>query len=309
MRRSCEAELSSQEPPERAANWVPQLTVRQVATHSGGFGKVGGTEPMLFEPGTGWYYSDAGPNWLADFLTVSYMRDLRTVMRNRILTPLGIAADRVVWRSNRYRSATLRGIARREFGSGITTDVDVMARIGLMLLRDGRWNGKWLLQTSYPDLAGATDPTIARSFPGWSPNPDGCGKPNGDYGLLFWNNATGHRPTVPRTAYWSAGLGTSFIMVIPSLDIVAARAGPTWPPPADPCASTTAPFAALLVAAVVSGYVIEAPRSAGRMGRPTPASPRGTARRSRSVPAAACGAAARRRGSRAPRRRWPRTPC
>ncbi len=166
-----QAELSSRESPEHAANWVPLLTVRQVATHTGGFGKVGGTDPMLFEPGTGWYYSDAGPNWLADFLTVAYMRDLRTVMRNRILKPLGIAAERVVWRTNRYRSATLRGIARREFGSGITTDVDVMARIGLMLLRDGRWNGKWLLQTSYPDLAGASDPTIG-TLPWLEPDPE-----------------------------------------------------------------------------------------------------------------------------------------
>ena len=48
------------------------------------------------------------------------------------------------------------------------------------------------------------------------------------YGLLFWTNADGHIPVLPRDAYWAAGQGTSFILVIPSLDIVAARAGPGW---------------------------------------------------------------------------------
>ena len=45
------------------------------------------------------------------------------------------------------------------------------------------------------------------------------------YGLLWWNNADGTMAGVPRDAYWSWGLYDSLIVVIPSLDIVAARAG------------------------------------------------------------------------------------
>jgi len=45
------------------------------------------------------------------------------------------------------------------------------------------------------------------------------------YGLLWWNNADGTMAKVPRDAYWSWGLYDSLIVVIPSLDIVAARAG------------------------------------------------------------------------------------
>ena len=48
------------------------------------------------------------------------------------------------------------------------------------------------------------------------------------YAYLFFTNADGHIPDAPRDAYWAAGQGTSFILVIPSLDIVAARAGPEW---------------------------------------------------------------------------------
>jgi hypothetical protein len=46
--------------------------------------------------------------------------------------------------------------------------------------------------------------------------------------MPFWTNADGHVPGRPRDANWAAGQGTSFILVIPSLDIVAARAGPEW---------------------------------------------------------------------------------
>jgi CubicO group peptidase (beta-lactamase class C family) len=43
--------------------------------------------------------------------------------------------------------------------------------------------------------------------------------------MLWWTNADGQLPNVPRDAYWAWGLGDSLIVVIPSLDIVAVRAG------------------------------------------------------------------------------------
>ncbi|MCP4004327.1 MAG: hypothetical protein GY725_09040 [bacterium] len=53
---------------------------------------------------------------------------------------------------------------------------------------------------------------------------------NNHYGLLWWNNADGTLPGVPLDAYWSWGLYESFIIVIPSLDLVIARAGAGWTP-------------------------------------------------------------------------------
>ncbi len=246
------AELATQEPLAEAATWVPELTVRQLATHTAGFAKVGGFSPLQFAPGTQWFYSDSGPNWLADLLTVSFAKDLRSVLRNRVLLPMGISTDKVVWRENSYRPRTLRGIIRREFGSGISTNVDVMARLGLMLLRDGRWSTGRILPATYPDLAGSQAPGIA-GLPCVDPDPEACPGANEHYGLLFWNNANGFMAGVPRDAYWSAGLGTSFILVIPSLDLVAARAGPKWPPREDPADWATEPFFEQLAAAVLPG--------------------------------------------------------
>jgi hypothetical protein len=46
------------------------------------------------------------------------------------------------------------------------------------------------------------------------------------YGLLWWTNADGSLSGVPADAYWSWGLLDSLIVVIPSLDLIAVRAGP-----------------------------------------------------------------------------------
>jgi hypothetical protein len=57
--------------------WQKLVTVRQLATQTAGFPKTGGFGALLFQPGTGWYYSDGGPNWLADLLTLRFSQDLR----------------------------------------------------------------------------------------------------------------------------------------------------------------------------------------------------------------------------------------
>jgi CubicO group peptidase (beta-lactamase class C family) len=211
----------------RAKGWLDGITVRQLATQSAGFSKTGGFGPLLFKPGSGWYYSDGGPNWIADLLTVKFGQDLQTVLRSRVLAPMGIRNDQIVWRRNAYRPHTLNGIERREFGSGISTNVDVMARLGLMLLRQGAWRTHRIVRTEFVREAGSharaldavkcLDPELCKVNPR-----------SKQYGLLFWTNADGHIPDLPRDAYWAAGQGTSFILVIPSLDIVAARAGPAW---------------------------------------------------------------------------------
>ncbi|HMC10761.1 MAG TPA: hypothetical protein VKH44_05705, partial [Pirellulaceae bacterium] len=128
-----------------------------------------------------------------------------------------------VWRKNSYRPADIDGIPRREFGSGVSANVSALARIGLLYLRGGQWNGKRILPAEFVAEAG----TEAKSIRGLQV---AAGDPHtgasDHYGFLFWNNADGALDEVPRDAFWSWGLYDSFIMVIPSLDIVVARAGP-----------------------------------------------------------------------------------
>jgi len=205
-----------------STGWLPKITLFHLATHTAGFDKPGGFQPLLFAPGTEWAYSDGGPNWLADCLTLTYKRDLQDLMFERVLTPLGITRADLQWRDNAYRPQTLDGIPRREFGSGVHANVDAMSRFGYLYLWAGRIRTRQVLPPSFVTMARQPLPElanlpvrVAEDYPNASAH----------YGLLFWNNGDGHLSGVPRDAYWTWGLYDSLILIVPSLDLVVARAG------------------------------------------------------------------------------------
>lgn len=225
-----------------STGWLDDITVQQLATHTAGFIKRAGwyvsdtdtTTPTLqYQPGTTWFYSDGGLNWLAEVLTAVFNEDLATVLGTRAWTTLGLnstfgqagggSTSDVHWRDNANRDQTGMAIHNRELASGIFANANAMARVGLLFLRKGVWaNDQRVLSESFvttvrtPVAANASlaNPQ-ASDFPGATTN----------YGVLWWTNANGQLPNVPRDAFWAWGLGDSLIVVIPSLDIVVVRAG------------------------------------------------------------------------------------
>lgn len=221
--------------------WLDELTLWHLATQTGGFEKTRGWCPQINRPGTTWMYSDGGPNWLADCLTVAYGRDLLNVMNERVFEPLGITVGDTPrggehdlhWGFNNLdRPQRVSGINRRPFGAGIHCNVQAMAKIGYLYLRRGRWQSKQIISDSFVNLATnqAKGIEVLSVKDGllWSAGA------SHHYGLLWWNNSDGAIVGVPRDAYWSWGLKESFIIVIPSLDLVAVRAGDFWVPRNDP---------------------------------------------------------------------------
>lgn len=204
---------------------LARITLRQLASHTAGFDKGGGYEPVLFEPGTRWSYSDGGPNWLAECLTLAYGIDMERLLFDRLFTRMGITPEDLRWRDNSYRDPLIQGMKRCEFGAGVHANVDAMARIGLLMLRQGRWQGEQLLPRSFVDAARQPD-DAHRDLEVHLP--EQYGRASQHYGLLWWNNADGSLKNVPRDAYWSWGLHESFIIVLPSFDMVIARAGKDW---------------------------------------------------------------------------------
>ena len=168
------------------------------------FAEPGGFEPVQLEPGSEWFYSDGGPNWLADLLTVRFRQDLNQVMRSRVLSPMGIASGELVWRRNAYRPQTLAvggaDVERRELGSGISSSVDVMAKLCLMLLRDGRRRDTRILPAGYASLAGSQRAELV-GIPCRDPDPKKCPGASKRYGLLFWNNADGSSASSPASSW------------------------------------------------------------------------------------------------------------
>lgn len=212
-------------PPNTGDGRLADIKIWHLATHTAGFDKPGGFEPLLFDPGTKWMYSDGGANWLADCLTLTYRQDLKDLMFDRVFSKLGMTNTDLTWRKNAYRPDTIEGVKRREFGSGVTANVDAMAKIGYLYLRRGRWADEQILLESFVDIVRKPFPEIVglpvhRSSQYFNASDH--------YSLLWWNNSDGTLSNIPTDAYWSWGLYDSLIVVIPSLDIVAARAGSGW---------------------------------------------------------------------------------
>jgi Beta-lactamase class C and other penicillin binding proteins len=218
-------------PPDvNGSKGVADITIAQLATHTAGFPKPGGYAEIpdsLLPIGSKWSYSDGGLNWLADTLTETYGQDLSSLLNTRVWSVIGLRANDVRWRTMaggfrpdpRPSNPTLQ---YRELASGIQTNVNAMARVGLLFLRKGMWNGQRVLSESFvqqvhtplPQNAGLqlVDPT---NFPGALT----------DYGVLWWTNTSGQMTGVPADTYWAWGLGEALIVVIPSLDLVIARNG------------------------------------------------------------------------------------
>ncbi|MBL7041954.1 MAG: serine hydrolase [Pirellulaceae bacterium] len=236
-------------PPDsnKKTNWIESITIQHLATQTAGFEKPGGYTKLIFQPGTKWAYSDGGPNWLAECVTLAYGRDVDELMFERVFTPLGIDRSDLAWRRNSYRDATIGGVMRREFGSGVSANVDAMARIGYLYLRGGKWKGKQIIPREFVEAASRTVESVV-GLP--EIDPKRYGNASDHYGLLWWNNVDGTLDNVPRDAFWSWGLYDSLIVVIPSLDIVVARAGKSWQRNWDGHYDLLRPFLGPIVASV-----------------------------------------------------------
>ncbi|HKQ14974.1 MAG TPA: serine hydrolase [Steroidobacteraceae bacterium] len=218
-------------PDANAANGADTITLAQLATHTAGFDKDGGFVALQFPPGTHWRYSDGGLNWLADVLTTRYQQDLSALAQDRVwkkvgLNNLGTNTDDVFWRPASKRPATRNGgtLQYRELASGIQTNVNAMARIGLLFLRKGMWKDQRVLSEAFVTQAHTPLPENA-SLELFEPTGEHFPGALTDYGVLWWTNKSGIMANVPKDAFFAWGLGEALIVVIPSLDLVIARNG------------------------------------------------------------------------------------
>ena len=224
-------------PATNDQQWINEITLLQLATHTSGFEKTGGYGRLLAPPALQWRYSDGALNWLADTLTTVFAQDLHKMMAERVWPTLGLnlipsqstfsLRDDVRWRpaSSGMRPAPrANGIEHREFASGIIANTNALSRIRLLFLRRGEWaNEARVFPETFVDLVSTPRAESALAL---NVEPNDYPEANLRYGVLWWTNATGALPEVPRDAYWAWGLYDSLIVVIPSLDLVITRAQP-----------------------------------------------------------------------------------
>jgi CubicO group peptidase (beta-lactamase class C family) len=203
------ANIGSELPQNVATGWLPEITVRQLATMTAGFDDSRPAK-LVRRPGTGGEYSNDTANMEAELLTLVFHEDLYPLFKRKVMDPIGVADSEWRWRENGYRAKTIAGLKTREFASGIAITHRAMARVGYLYLNDGNWNGRQILSKEY--IHEATQPALLPA-------------PYPYYAFHWGSNAKGILPDLPRDMYWALGLGDTVLIVCPSADIVAVRMG------------------------------------------------------------------------------------
>jgi CubicO group peptidase (beta-lactamase class C family) len=160
-------------------------------------------QPLRFEPGTVWRYRNSDP--------LTLMAIARRIVEERgenfLLFPQRALFDRIGARSMVLETDAWGNFIITGYDFGGTRD---WARLGLLYLNDGVWQGERILPEGWATFVASPAP----------------GDPSRGYGGLFWlNRGAGSR--LPADAYWMAGFMGQTTMIIPSKDLVVVRHGPS----------------------------------------------------------------------------------
>ena len=154
------------------------------------------SQKKLYDPGTVMNYNDGAPHLISKAIETKTGKSLRDYAKENLFTPLNITD----WTWEAAKDGTTFGafslyLKPRDFG-----------KIGQLLLQQGVWNGKTLIDSSY--LSEATTTQVSANF-------------NGEpYGYYFW--------TIPASNGYSAlGHGGQFLLVVPDKNLVAVYTA--WP--------------------------------------------------------------------------------
>jgi CubicO group peptidase (beta-lactamase class C family) len=168
-----------------------------------------GSFRVLHQPGTFWEYNDVRVNRLSLALLRRFERPLPGVFAERIMRPIGGSSD---WRWEGYRNSFVEIGGRRmqsvpgggHWGGGVFVHAEDLARIGLLMLRRGRWSDQVLLPESWIEASLTPCPI------------------NPQYGFMWWlNTGRGCFAGASPESIFALGSGGNLIWIDPAHDIVA----------------------------------------------------------------------------------------
>jgi CubicO group peptidase (beta-lactamase class C family) len=163
----------------------------------------------LKAPGGYWEYNDVRVNRLSLALLRRFERPLPEVFAERIMRPIGASGS---WHWEGYRNSwidvgktKLQSVpGGAHWGGGMFISAEDQARIGLLMLRRGVWDGRMVIDPAW----------VAESITPCSLNPV--------YGLMWWLNSGGRRyAAAPESSFFALGTGGNITWVDPEADLVA----------------------------------------------------------------------------------------
>ncbi len=159
------------------------------------------TGPLQFTPNTEGRYRNSDPlivGWLVKQAVTKRGEEYLTYPQRALFDRIGIR--RQVLETDPYGNFLLTGY---DYGTARN-----WARIGLLYLQDGVWQGQRLLPEAWTTF-------VSTPAPAWK---------QPVYGGLFWVNGDGAW-NVPRSAYLANGAGGQRTIIIPTHDLVVVRMG------------------------------------------------------------------------------------
>jgi CubicO group peptidase (beta-lactamase class C family) len=167
-----------------------------------------GTRPRN-EPGSVFEYNDTRVNLLGLVATSVWRRPLPEVLRDHVMDPIGASPT---WRWHGYDNSwiILDGTMVQaisggsHWGGGMLINAYDLARLGLLTLHKGEWNGQRILSEAWVDL---------------SLTP---GEVNPAYGFMNYYLNTGRAgyPSAPENTWTHTGAGSNLVYVDPANELV-----------------------------------------------------------------------------------------
>ena len=159
------------------------------------------TRPLQFPPNTEGRYRNSDPlmiGWLIKQAVTRRGEDYLTYPQRALFDRIGIR--RQVLETDPYGNFLLSGY---DYGTARN-----WARLGLLYLQDGMWQGQRVLPEGWATFVSTPAPAWKRPV----------------YGGLFWVNGDGARP-IPEDSYFANGAGGQRTIIIPTRDLVVVRMG------------------------------------------------------------------------------------
>ena len=246
------------DPADRASRYIPQwrgvphkedITIAQLVTHTSGLEDANENDvphrlltgwkgdfwrrlpvpndpftisrdqtPILFAPGSQYHYSNPGIAMLAYCVTAALRgtphADLRSLLKHRVMDRLEIPENE--WTVGYEHTYEIDGLPLVGSWGGAEFSANATARIGRMLLHKGDWDETAVFSQEIVARARRSLGLPSNSGLGWWTNI----RP--DFSRVF--------PTAPADSFWGLGAGGQFLLIIPSLNLVAIRHGEKMDP-------------------------------------------------------------------------------
>jgi CubicO group peptidase (beta-lactamase class C family) len=151
-------------------------------------------QPVTYKPGSHFLYNSPATYMLSAIVQKTTGQTVLDYLGPRLFQPLGIATP--TW------TASPEGISAGAYGLNVHTE-DI-AKLGLLYLQHGMWNGRQLLPIGWADSA-----TARQTSNGSSPTSDW----DQGYGFQFWRSRHGYR---------GDGAFGQYMLVLPEQDAVVA---------------------------------------------------------------------------------------